>query len=321
MNIGNILVTAIGSFSANSVVTSLRKIDTTKIFGCDIYPSEWHHVSRKFDKVFKAPLVKNDIEYFEFISTICKKNNISTIIPLTDIEVDFFNNNRDYFRNQGIVVTIGSKNFLQIARNKRLLTEFSKNINSLSSIVTYTIEEINSNVSMPLIAKPIDGRSSEGIYTLNSITDINEKNDNKNYIFQQVIKGKICTVDYVRSDYSGNDFCIPRIEHLRTKNGAGMTVEIFRDNLINNIVSDIGEKLHINGCVNFEFIVNDDGIHLIDINPRFSAGVGFSLLAGYNFIESHLNCFIGKDILPPKRYDNMILEKKMTEVINIILEK
>ena len=95
-----------------------------------------------------------------------------------------------------------------------------------------------------------------------------------------------------------------------------MTVEIFHSHLIEKITSNIGKELDINGCVNMEFIINKDNIFLIDVNPRFSAGIGFSKLAGYNFIESHINCFIGENILPRIKYNNIIAEKIMTEVIN-----
>ena len=48
-----------------------------------------------------------------------------------------------------------------------------------------------------------------------------------------------------------------------------------------------------------EFIKNEKGYFLIDINPRFSAGIAFSCKTGYDFINAHLDCFIGK-ALPPQ---------------------
>lgn len=75
----------------------------------------------------------------------------------------------------------------------------------------------------------------------------------------------------------GADFSIPREELLRTKNGAGTTVRIVPDSDLMQMASYIGKKLNVRGCINMEFIRSKDSTYyLIDINPRFSAGVAFS---------------------------------------------
>ena len=64
-----------------------------------------------------------------------------------------------------------------------------------------------------------------------------------------------------------------------------------------------------------EFIKSDNKYFLIDINPRFSAGVAFSLLAGYDMVNNHLNCFSGKDIMPGVAFKTTIMVKKYVEHI------
>lgn len=312
----NILITSIGSFSADCAIKTLNGFTSGKIYGCDIFPSHWHHIFTDFEDVFLAPKVKDEKEYFDFIIQVCQKYKIGMIIPLTDIEVDFFNNNRTYFEHSNIIVTIANQHFLKVARNKKNLTNYVKKISGLNSIPSYSIKELSSINSYPLIAKPLDGRSSEGVYILSSYCDLSKSLDNDNYIFQELILGKICTVDYVRSSKYKSDFCIPRWEHLRTKNGAGMTVETFHSSQLQKIVTHIGNDLNVNGAINFEFISKNNFFYLIDINPRFSAGIGFSKLAGYDFVKSHVNCFTGQNILPSVEYSEFIAEKKMVEVVN-----
>jgi len=313
----NALITSIGSFSAKETIISLRasgKFD--KIIGCDIYPSEWHNVSKYFDEVLLAPKVRENEKYFQFIKHLCKQFGINIIVPLTDIEVDFFNEHRDFFHRKNNIITIGNPTFLNIARNKKKLNVYCGKIEGVSRIPSYSFNDISEKTKFPLIAKPVNGRSSEGIFFIDSFSNFKQDSGNVEYIYQEIVEGDICTVDYVRSSQFGSDFCIPRWEHLRTKNGAGMTVEIFHSHLIEKITSNIGKELDINGCVNMEFIINKDNIFLIDVNPRFSAGIGFSKLAGYNFVESHINCFLGKDIMPKIEYNEFIAEKIMTDVIN-----
>src|SRR3546814_715449 len=120
----NILVTAIGTFSSECVINSLRTFCNGKIIGCDIYPAEWHAISNQYDIVLKAPLVKDNNNYLEFIVNTCNEYSIGIIIPSTDVEVDFFNNNRELFVSENILVTIGTSDFLSIARNKQKLNHF-----------------------------------------------------------------------------------------------------------------------------------------------------------------------------------------------------
>ena len=271
----NILITAIGSFSAECVIDSLKDITTVnKIIGCDI--------------------------------------------PLTDTEVDFFNLHRNYFNEKNIQITIGSSDFISIARDKKKLNEFVKQ-NNFDSIKTYSLNNLDT-LSFPLIGKPINGRSSEGIIRMDSVNDLNIKLEFSNYIFQEFIEGEICTVDYIR-DSKTKDFCaIPRIEHLRTKNGAGMTVEVVNNSKIVQLANEIGSLLDVHGCINYEFILNNNKYYLIDINPRFSAGVGFSKVAGYDFPRNLYKLYNNETIEAMAKYKRMILQKKMVEVINIIFE-
>ena len=172
-------------------------------------------------------------------------------------------------------------------------------------------------VALPGIAKPVNGRSSEGLERLYTQQDLGRFIGKENYIIQEMIQGDVVTVDYVR-DKSGNDFLIPRTEFLRTKNGAGTTVKTFHDARLAEKVSYIGAAIGVCGCINMEFICHEGDYYLIDINPRFSAGIAFSHLAGYDMVTSHFNCFTGKDILPAndsQDYSDLLMCKHYNEEI------
>ena len=138
-------------------------------------------------------------------------------------------------------------------------------------------------------------------------------------IFQEFIDGEIYTVDYLRDSNSAEYSAMPRIELLRTANGAGMTVEIVHNPEIVALSNEIGSLLNIHGCVNFEFIEKENNYYLIDLNPRFSAGVGFSKVAGYDFPKNLFNLYTNKPIETVNDYPKMIVQKKISEVVNKIL--
>lgn len=313
----NILITAIGSMSAECVISALIK-QGHQIIGCDIYPSEWHYVSRLCNKVYQIPLATENQAYINALTTICLEQQIHALIPLTDIEIDILNKWRTHFINLNILLCIQSEYTLSIARNKYQLHHFFLEDKNVPSIPTYKASEIYSaEIPLPCIAKPYNGRSSEGLMLLSTKEELSAVQFKENYIIQKFIKGAIYTVDYIRCQRTSEDFAIPRQELLRTKNGAGLTIQLSNNSILKELVSYIGNRLEINGCINMEFLYANEQFYLIDINPRFSAGIAFSYLASYDMINSHLNCFINKDIMPKIRYQETLMTKKYKEEILI----
>lgn len=306
-----VLVSAIGSFSADCVVKTLKN-NGYKVLGCDIYPSQWHAISKECDTVYQAPFATNEKEYIDFLLEVSQKESIDYIIPLTDLEIDVINRNRDAFKEAGVTVLIQSENCLKIARNKFAMYELFKDDENV--ILPYSVSSENLDMSFPLpaVAKPVDGRSSEGLMRITNLDQLSNVATLSNYIVQEMIPGSVFTVDYVR-DQQGNDFAVPREELLRTKNGAGTTVRVVNDANLNSIVSYIGNKLDITGCINMEFIFNKDKYYLIDINPRFSAGVAFSNFVGFDMVTSHMNAFLGKTINPKVDLKEQIITKRYKE--------
>ncbi len=307
----NVLLTAIGSMSALCAINKLHETGH-KVIGCDIYPKEWHYEASLCDVFQQAPYANTD-EYVPFLIQLAKDNNVDYIFPLTDLEIDVLRANRDKFINEGITICMSPEETLKVARNKYALFETFKEDANVPSIPTFTLEDNLSKLKFPCVAKPRGGRSSEGLCFLHDKSQLDGIKNVSSYIFQEKIEGRVCTVDYVRNPKDGKSFCVPREELLRTKNGAGTTVRIFQDEKLERLVKYIGEKLGICGVVNMEFINNGNNFYLIDINPRFSAGIAFSCKTGYDFVNAHLACFNGKVIPEPVEFNEHIEIKYFIE--------
>ena len=298
----NVILTAIGSMSALCAINKLHQAGHT-VIGCDIYPKEWHYEASLCDVFRQAPFANNPSEYIPFLVKLAKENEVQYIIPL----------HHSIFDENGIVICMPSAETLSIVRNKFVLSEVFKNDSKVPSIPTYTYLDDLTRLTFPCVAKPRNGRSSEGLYYLQSASQLNGLKDIERYIFQEKIEGRVCTVDFVRNLYTDETFCVPREELLRTVNGAGITVRIFRDSILEELVTYIGKKLGICGVVNMEFIKNSKGYYLIDINPRFSAGIAFSCKTNYDFIKAHLDSFVGLPIQKPVEFEERIEVKYYTE--------
>jgi len=307
------LITAIGSMSAECAIRQLKE-EGHYVVGCDIYPGEWHYETKLCDSFYRAPFATKEDEYVHFLMDICKTEQLSFIIPLTDLEIDVIDRNRFDFEKSGIILCMQSAKVLKIVRNKYALNKAFLGDVNVPSIKTCLLTELSDEFPFPCIAKPYNGRSSEGLLR-NATREQVLAIDNKSvYIIQEQLEGNVFTVDYVRNAKSGNDASVSRQELLRTKNGAGLTVRTCNDKVLLQLVSHIGNTLNINGCVNMEFIFSNGNYYLIDINPRFSAGVAFSVVSGYNMILNHIRCFANEDIDQPISIEERIIIKKYEEV-------
>lgn len=290
----NVLVTAIGSMSADTVLTTLSEVQSLKLIGTDIYPQEWQPNAAfvsKFYQIHKA----THAAYISQMLEICRENNINYIIPLTDPEVDCLSENAKLFEKEGVTLCISSPETILKCRDKSTIEELFKNSSTVKVVSSLSREKLEDEKVYPIIAKPKRGRSSEGLFLLKKKSSLAIIDSFDDYLFQPRIEGAVFTVDFIRT-INGDTLCIPRKELIRTSNGAGITVEIIQSDYLNKVTRVIGETLNIIGCVNIEFISDGTDFYLIDINPRFSAGIGFSLEAGYDFVTNHLRCFQNKEI-------------------------
>lgn len=309
----NIVVTSIGSMSAACVISSLKKLGHF-IVGTDIYPQEWHSEPLLCDKFYKIPLCIK-ANYIKSLKKIVFENQINCIIPLTDIEIDVLDKNRHIFDTMGVIICMPSHDVLKVVRDKFNLYNFFKFDNKVLMPKTFLATKFPKKKLSPLVAKPRNGRSSEGLFWINTPNDLQYILNKENYIIQEKIVGTIITVDFIRNERSLKSIILPRKELLRTSNGAGITVEMFTGKKIVEICNLIGTKLNINGCVNFEFIHTNGLFYLIDINPRFSAGIAFSHKIGYDLPKNHLFCFTKKNIDSQKPFNKQIITKKHVEQV------
>jgi carbamoyl-phosphate synthase large subunit len=317
------LVTAIGSFSAGCSVKSLKEIGY-QVVGCDIYDGRWIAETENVDRFYQVPKAVEEEAFLEVLLDICKREKITKIIPSTDVEVDFFNKYRIAFEEKYITICISGKETLDICRNKKRQQELLSQREGFSSAIptaAYT-EGMELPFSFPMVCKPLDGRSSQG---LTYVRDEKEwahftRTADSRYIIQPYIEGDIVTVDVIRQRDGQKTVAIPRKELLRTLNGAGTSVKVFSDEKLEEECRKIAELLDIKGCVNFEFIQYEDRYYFIECNPRFSGGIAFSCIAGYDCIHNHMRCFKNKEIEDQPQIKEMYIARKYEEHIMLSQE-
>lgn len=81
-----VLITAIGSFSADIVIKKCRE-NGMRVIGCDIYPREWVVDAGNVDAFYQVPRATEAEAYPEALLEICSREKVDGILPLTDVEV------------------------------------------------------------------------------------------------------------------------------------------------------------------------------------------------------------------------------------------
>lgn len=294
-----ILITAIGSFSAETAIHSLKR-QGCRVIGCDIYPPEWVVNSTAVDRFYQAPYASDHASYLDFIVKLCEREAVDGILPLTDVEIDVLTDSVLRQRQPPVLLISGGRT-IGICRDKKRLADYLAPLKLCKLIPGLTLSQARAaELDYPVVVKPLNGRSSQGLEIIRDKETFEHRKSldtasAANYLVQKKIDGLVITVDVVRSPDSGQTVCLPRKELLRTRNGCGTTVYLFSDVKLEQQCRDIAGALNICGCVNFEFIEDDAGErYFLECNPRFSGGLAFSCMSGYDMVRNHMRCFTGE---------------------------
>ena len=317
MKKGKILVTSIGSVAGDIIIKKLKSFNFY-VVGCDIYPKEWNANTQLLDCFYRVPHSKCE-DYITSILNICISEGVKFIIPLTDLEIDVYESNRNVFEDIDVMVCISERRTIELARNKKKMSDYiSSTLQEIKAIPTYNLREFDMKCPFPLICKPVNGRSSQGKTIISDITDleyVKRKYESSDVIIQPYIEGRVIVADIVRSPKrNSRTVVISRRELLRTQHGCGITVEIFYDEVLEKICKVLAESIGVLGCVNFEFIEDyKRDIYFMECNPRFSAGTVFSCMAGYDLVNNHLKVFQGEEIEDFRLKNEYIYARKYSE--------
>lgn len=287
------LVTAIGTAAATTVVTELAKTDSFHIVGTDIF-NPWEVVtSQEVDDFYRVPPAVGDEERFlRHILELCRQCGVNYYFATIDEEVASISRHKEEFEDLGVRLCVPNRDTVELCHDKyRFVQWCEERFPSMSIKRIKTLEEA-ARASYPLFLKPAFGRASIGCRVIGSFDELIAEMDDgrlsQDVVLQKYVEGNVVTVDVVRSAKTGQFKAIPRLETQRNANGCGVAVELFYDEDLISRCRSVAEGLGLDGVANMEFFKTDDGYKMIEVNPRLSAGIAFSCLAGADLIGDAL---------------------------------
>ena len=289
-----VLVTAIGTMASTTIISKLKETNEYYIIGADIFPRNEVATAKDVNEFYSFPsAIENFKGFVCFVLDFCKKKKVNFYFPTIDEEVVNLSNHIDLFYEIGVRLCIPNYDLVECCHYKdRFVSYIHKEFPELY-IKTFDRLENIPEEEFPIYIKPVEGRASNDCRRFDSkrmaeefITGTGYKPNA--YVIQKYTEGTIFTVDLIRNSATGQKEQVQRKELLRNGNGCGIAVEIVNDEILKSICNDLMLSLNLHGVVNAEFFLTNMGYKIIEINPRFSAGCGFTCMAGCNLVLNAL---------------------------------
>lgn len=232
------------------------------------------------DKYYLIPRI-NAPDYIDAIIDVCRKEQISLVVPTIDTELLKLSDHREQIESlTGAKLLLSRPEVVRICRDKNntqaFFTEYGFGVPH-----QLTTEEIaDGNYTFPLFIKPKDGSSS--------INTFKVENEEQLAFFLQYVKEPMVQEFMVGTEYSVDVFCdfdsrpitiVPRIR-MAVRGGEIAKGIICKDRDIINDVTRLVDVLNPVGHITVQCMKTEKGIQYIEINPRFGGGAPMSIDAG-----------------------------------------
>jgi nucleoside-diphosphate-sugar epimerase/biotin carboxylase len=304
-----IAITSIGSGIGQSIITSCNlSLLPLHTIGFDVNPFAFG--AFECDEFEEIPSINSD-KYLSILIDRCIYNNVDLIIPGLDDELLILAESSKLFNENGIQVLSSSKKLISLVRNKdKVFKEFSQFEDFF--VKSYSLSQIkklliSKDIIFPLIAKPLSGSSSEGVYILLKEEDLTRISDN--CIIQEIAvpkEGDPNRETYLKNLYAGRNIQVSEISIQvvanpnggilgrmmscnKLKNGVPIEILPFNDNniwgqidLILPRLKELGHK----GPLNIQGRLTDKGFKIYEMNARFTGITGLRAIMGFNEVEA-----------------------------------
>lgn len=247
-----------------------------------------------------------DKEYINFLISYCKKNQISAIISLFDIDLPVLAKHKDEFEKEGIKVVVSDYNVTQICNDKWSTYEFLVRLGLPQTPSYLNLENLKNDiaegvVNYPFILKPRWGMGSIGIYKACNEQELlvfyaklhkeifdtylkyeSQVDKDSCIIIQQIIKGQEYGIE-ILNDLKGNYVSTFAKKKVAMRSGETDIAETVETVPFEDIAKLISAHLHHVAMLDVDCFVTETGERIVlEMNCRFGGQYPFTHNAGVN---------------------------------------
>ena len=274
-----IMISAAGSAVAPSIISYLKS-KSHIIIGIDASDASKKFAIQYCDKFIVSPIASSPL-FVDFINSMEKEFDI--YIPYIDEE---------------LIALANSKNLSDSVRRKIIMCP-KDTINLCTDKVKFQNYCLKQNLPIaketnhvPAIFKPQFGRGSNGIFFIDKNEDL-DYFKNKKGVIQKYIQGVEYTVDILCDKKFNWKFGLAR-KRIESQ-GISRIGQIDQNKKILKFAKLFVSEIKFSGPINMQFIIDGKGdIHLIEINPRLSGSVLFSVMSGFDILSDSIALWMNK---------------------------
>ena len=296
------------------LITCANGVPTYKLFSklkknFIIYGTDINNIGvgkTQCDYFYKSPPPKNK-KFIDFLNKILNQVDLAFLYSDEEIEAvtKYMNKNSPNFKK----LVLSDEETLKNCLDKNLFNKFIKTKkNSFFKIPTVKINKKN-------VIKPKKGRGSKNILITKNKAIINFflKKD-QDFIVQEFIDGKEFTVDCYFNKQGKLEEYVLR-ERL-IKSNVSLSCKIIKGSKIKKYLIYLSTIFNFNGPINVQYIQSGKNFYLIEINPRLSGSISFSMETGFDPFQLAAKEYLNYNYKSSKK-SNSIFYHRYYEFIKI----
>jgi len=287
-----ILITAIGGDIAQAVALIVREVfPDCRILGADIH--ERHGAQGYVDQWFVAPHA-GDPEYFCWLERVIHREGVDTCLPASEAELEVVAA-RGVGNLAGARLILPSAQAVKIGLDKLATSQF---LESVGCEVPWTISasDLDSSTPFPCIYKPRRSAGSKGVQICHSSDEARfYRQRQPDAVLQELLLPE--DQEVTCAIYRTADGRIAVLQLLRQLvGGFSGWVKVLHVPAVQAQCELIANSLDLQGSINVQLRLTQQGPRIFEINPRFSSTVLIRDKLGFRDVVWSINEALGRDV-------------------------
>jgi carbamoyl-phosphate synthase large subunit len=258
--------------------------------------------------------VREEHRYKNFLRQTIARGKIDFVFLLAEVEIIFFNENREQFRETGATFMVSEKPIIDTFMDKYRTVAFFKE-RGIAYPRTWLAAEYRDQLGFPLILKKRRGSGGQKLFKINDHDELHfYLQRHRDMIIQEYLPGE--DNEYTSGLFSDGE-TLHTITFKRTlaPGGFSQQVEVINDETVTHFPVQLGRLLDFKGSLNVQFRKTERGCIPFEINPRFSSTVYFRHRFGFQDVLWWLEVLAGRVPDYPSAYGRGIGVKKFSEAV------
>jgi carbamoyl-phosphate synthase large subunit len=281
-----ILVSGASGIVGYGVLRSLKKSGKQlNLIGTSMYDDS---VAPGFCDIFELAPSTNDAAYIEWLLNTIRKHQVDLIIPGIEIDMYRWVQHIPEIESNGAIALLNNVELIHLCKDKWAFYENLTKANmpcAIESSLSTEFDELKNKFGLPFLLKPRRGFGARGIVKVDSAdVFLRHKKDIGQTLMAQPIVGND-EEEFTTSafcDGIGGFFASMTLRRKLSNDGFTDRAEVVATDEFIGTISGLCKRFRPIGPTNFQFRRCEDGIKLLEINPRISSATSIRTAFGYN---------------------------------------